>query len=147
MLLLSVILSACFYHLMPAEVGVHFQAGGTPDKWLSPPMILVLALLPQLLLSLVSVALVWVMTRVASRFWQVGESRVNLETIVLLMGNMIALPQIVLAFAMADIFVYNAYQVHLPPLWVFALIVMVLGGVVIGVFFVRAIRRELSARR
>ncbi len=110
-------------------------------------MTLVLALLPQLLLSLVSVALVWVMTRVASRFWQVGESGVNLKTIVLLMGNMIVLPQVVFAFAMADIFVYNAYQIHLPPLWVFALIVMVLGGVVIGVFFVRAIRRELSARK
>jgi len=147
MLLLSIILSACFYHRLPAEVAVHFQAGGTPDKWLSPPMTLVLALLPQLLLSLVAVALVWVMTRVASRFWQTGETRVNLETIVSIMGNMIALPQIVLAFAMADIFVYNAYQIHLPPLWVFALIVMILGGVVIGVFFVRAIRRELSARR
>jgi hypothetical protein len=98
-------------------------------------------------LSLVSVALVWVMTRVASRFWQVGESRVNLETIVLLMGNMIALPQIILAFAMADIFVYNAYQIHLPPLWVFAIIVMVLGGVVIGVVFVRAMRQARSARR
>jgi hypothetical protein len=104
-------------------------------------------LLPQILLSLVSVALVWVMTRVASRFWQVGESRVNLKAIVSLMGNMIALPQIVLTFAMADIFVYNAYQIHLPPLWVFAVIVMVLGGVVIGVFFVRAIRRELSTRK
>jgi len=110
-------------------------------------MILVMLLLPQILLALISVALVWVMTRVASRFWQPGETKVNLETIVSIMGNMIALPQIVLAFAMADIFVYNAYQIHLPPLWVFAVVVMVLGGVVIGIFFVRAIRRELSARK
>ncbi len=110
-------------------------------------MTMLLALLPQFFLSLIAVTLAWVMTRVASRFWQPGETRVNLEIIIWLMGNMIALPQMVLGFAMADIFVYNAYQIHLPPLWIFALVVMVLGGVVITVFFVRAIRRELIARQ
>jgi len=110
-------------------------------------MTLVIALLPQLFLTLVAVALAWGMTKVASRFWQPGETRVNLETIFSLMGNMIALPQIVLGFAMLDIFVYNAYQIHLLPLWVFALIFMVAGGIAIGVFFVRAIRREWGARR
>jgi hypothetical protein len=141
-----IILSVYFYHLLPAEVGVHFGADGAPDRWLEPPMTMVLALLPQFFLTLVAVALAWGMTKVASHFWRPGETKVNLETIFSLMGNMIALPQIVLGFAMADIFVYNAYQIHLLPLWIFALIFMVGGGVVIGVFFVRAIRREWGRR-
>jgi hypothetical protein len=62
------------------------------------------------------------------------------------MGNMVALPQIVLGFAMVDIFVYNAYQIHLPPLWIFAVIFMVGGGIAIGVVFVRAIRWEWDKR-
>ena len=57
------------------------------------------------------------------------------------MGNMVALPQIILSFAMLDIFSYNAYQTRIMPLWIFALIVMVLGGIVLGVFFFSVIRR------
>jgi uncharacterized membrane protein len=145
--LLSIILSAYFYHLLPSDVAVYFGSDGTPDRWLKPELTMVMALLPQLLLALVAVAIAWGMTRLASRFWRPGETKVNLETIVSLMGNMVALPQIVFGFAMADIFVYNAYQIHLLPLWVFALIFMVAGSVVIGVFFFRAIRQEWGQRR
>ncbi len=63
------------------------------------------------------------------------------------MGNMIALPQIILCFAMLDIFSYNSYQVHIMPLWVFALITMGLGGIILGIFFIRAIRRAWGATR
>ena len=64
------------------------------------------------------------------------------------MGNMVTLPQIILIFAMLDIFLYNAYQVHLMPLWIFALMVMVLGGIVLGVMYLQAIRqvRRLPAK-
>jgi uncharacterized membrane protein len=143
--LLVVGLSAYFYHLLPAEVAVHFE-NGTPDGWLSPLMTMVLALLPQLLLTLVALILAWVMTRLASRFWSREGTRANPRTIVALMGNMIALPQIVFGFAIADIFVYNAYRIHLPPLWIFALAFMVAGGIIIGVVFVRAIRWEWGGR-
>jgi len=57
------------------------------------------------------------------------------------MGNMVALPQIILTFAMLDIFLYNAYQVHLIPLWVFALIVIIAGGVILGTFLIQALRQ------
>jgi len=138
-LLLVVALSAYFYHLLPAEVAVRFD-NGLPDGWLSRQMTLVLALMPQLLLTLVALALAFVMTRLVSRFWSSEATRANPKAIVALMGNMIALPQLVFGFAMADIFVYNAYQIHLPPLWIFAVGFMVVGGIVIGVVFVRAIR-------
>jgi uncharacterized membrane protein len=138
-------LSAYFYHLLPAEVAVHFEADGTPDGWLSSSMTMVLALLPQFLLALIGVALAWVMARLASRLWPREGTRADPRTIVALMGNMIALPQIVFGFAMADIFVYNAYQIHLPPLWIFAVALMVVGGIIIGVVFVRAIRWQWSA--
>lgn len=144
-LLLVIGLSAYFYHLLPAEVAVHFE-NGLPDGWLSPLMTMVLALLPQILLAVVALALAWVMTRLASRFWPREGTRTNPRTIVALMGNMIALPQIVFGFAIADIFVYNAYQIHLTPLWIFALVFMVVGGIVIGAVFVRAVRQEWGGR-
>jgi uncharacterized membrane protein len=143
-LLLVAGLSAYFYHLLPAEVAVHFD-NGLPDRWLSQPMTLVLALLPQLLLALIGLALAWVLARLVSRSWPEG-ARTNPKTIVALMGNMVALAQIVFGFAIADIFVYNAYQIHLPSVWIFALVFMVVGGIIIGVVFARAIRRERGGR-
>ncbi|HUT96710.1 MAG TPA: DUF1648 domain-containing protein [Dehalococcoidales bacterium] len=145
-LLLLVGLSAYFYHLLPADVAVRFDADGTPQSWLSPMMTMVLALLPQILLTVVALLLAWVTTRLASRFWSREGTRAKPGTIVALMGNMIALPQIVFGFAIADIFVYNAYQIHLPPVWIFAVSFMVGGGIIIGVVFVRAIRWEWGGR-
>jgi hypothetical protein len=59
---------------------------------------------------------------------------------------MIALPQLVLAFAMLAIFSYNSYGIYLMPLWVFALIVMGLGGIILGAFFFLAIRQILARK-
>jgi hypothetical protein len=58
-----------------------------------------------------------------------------------LMGNMLALPQIILGFATLQIFSYNCYQIYLMPLWTFALMVMGVGAVILAVFFTMAIRQ------
>ena len=58
-----------------------------------------------------------------------------------LMGNLVALPQIVLTFAMLDFFLYNAYQIRLIPLWIFTLIVLVLGAIILITLFILIIRR------
>ncbi len=63
------------------------------------------------------------------------------------MGNMIALPQIILGFAMLRIFIYNSYQIQIMPLWTFALIIMVLGGIILGIFFIRAIKQAWIVNR
>ena len=66
------------------------------------------------------------------------------EGLLLFMGNMPAIPQLILAFALADIFSYNALDTHIMPLWLFSVIVLVIGAVVIGRFaipvFLRALR-------
>ena len=146
-LLLSIVLAAGLYHRLPAQLAYHFGSDGSPDRWLGRGALLLWVLLPELCFTLLAGGITWVMTRLASRFWQPGQNRANLAPILLLMGNMVALPQIVLCFAMLYIFVYNAYQVHLPPLWVFVLIIMVLGGVVLSIFFVQAVRLVWGARR
>jgi len=66
---------------------------------------------------------------------------VNMDTIAIAMGNMLALPQAILFFAMLDIFSYNAYEIRILPLWAIALIIMALGAVILGIFFVRSIRQ------
>ncbi len=140
-LLLSIILTACFYHRLPPEVAYHFRADGSPDRWLSRGAIILWLFLPQLFLTLLAGAITWGITKLGSLFRQPESTWFKPESILVLMGNMIALPQVILCFAMLDIFSYNSCQIHILPLWVFALIIMGLGGIILGIFFIRAMRQ------
>jgi len=146
-LLLSVILTAYFYRLLPAEVAYHFAPDGSPDRWLSREVITVWFLIPQSILTLAATAIIWGIIRLSTKFQQPEGTGINPKGILLLMGNMIALPQIILGFAMLDIFSYNSYQIHLLPLWVFTLIIMVVGGIILGIFFIRVMWRSWGAIR
>ena len=144
---LSIILTAYFYHQLPQEVAYHFQPDGSPDRWLSRGTAIVWAVAPQLFLTLLAVAITWGITKLGMLSRQTEGALIKPERVLSLMGNIIALPQIVLCFAMLDIFSYNSYQIHLMPVWVFALIIMVLGGIILGIFFIQAIRRAWATTR
>ena len=96
-------------------------------------------IIPQFVFALFALAVISVAAIVGTRLGPAESTPVR--KLLSIMGNMVALPQIILAFAMLDIFLYNAYQIHLIPLWLFALIVMVLGGVILGIFFIQALRQ------
>jgi len=140
-LLLSIILTAVFYSRLPAEVAYRFQTDGSPDKWLSRGAIILWTLSPQFLLTLLAGVITWGITRLSARFGQSESTGIKPERILKVMGNMVALPQVILFFAVVDIFSYNSYQIHLLPLWVFVLIVMGVGGIVLGIFFLQAMRQ------
>ena len=146
-LLLSIILTACFYHRLPLEVAYRFQSDGSPDRWLSRGAIILWMLLPQLFLTLLAGAITWGITKLGALVGQPESTWIKPERILSLMGNMMALPQVILCFAMLDIFSYNSYQIHLLPLWVFTLIIMGLGGIILGIFFIQAMRRAWRASR
>lgn len=141
-LLLSVMLVAIFYARLPFQVAYHFQSDGSPDRWLIQPRVVLWAILPQLLLTLGATVVTRVVSGLATRFLDPEAALVKPQRIMLFMGNMVAIPQLVLGFAMLDVFSYNSYQTHLrPSVLVFALIVMVVGGIILGVFFIQTIRR------
>jgi ABC-type polysaccharide/polyol phosphate export permease len=75
----------------------------------------------------------------STRYYPAEDTPIN--RMILVMGNMIALIQVILVFAAIDIFLYNVYEIKLIPLWIFALIVMALGGLVLGFLFVQTIRQ------
>jgi uncharacterized membrane protein len=146
-LLLTVILAAYFYHLLPAQVGYHFKADGSPDKWAGRGMFLLVVLLPQFFLTLLAGGIAFGITKLGVIFQSRQPVSSKIGGLISLMSNMVALPQIFLCFAMLDIFSYNAYQIHLLPLWVFALIVMLVGSIVLGIFFIRAIQQVRAVSR
>jgi uncharacterized membrane protein len=141
---LTIALVAYFYRLLPEEVVYRFGSNGSPDEWTGRGTIVLWALLPQLFLTLLALAVAWGVTKLSTTFKQMEGFGINLNTIALTMGNMIALPQAILFFAMLDIFSYNSYQIRILPLWAIALIIMALGAVILGIFFIRTIRQVRS---
>ena len=140
-LLLSIILATYFYRLLPAEVAYRFKPDGSPYSWLNRGAIILWMLIPQLCFTLLAGIMTWRVTKLGALFRQAEGALVKPERVLLVMGNMVAMPQIILCFAMLDIFSYNSYQIHILPLWVFALIVMGLGGIILGIFFIRVMRQ------
>ncbi len=146
-LVLSVALVAYFYRLLPAEVAYHFTSDGTPDGWLSRSAAVLWTLLPQFLLTLLAGATTWGIAQLDSLFKSTQSTGLRLGQLLAVMGNMVALPQVILFFAMLDIFSYNSYEVRILPVWAFALIVMVLGAIILGVFFLRTFRQVKGTPR
>lgn len=142
-LLLSIGLAIYFFPRLPDEIAYHFK-DGLPDRWLSRGVATAWLLVPQFLLTGLGAAIVMGIIRLGKHFQPTTDKRA--ETMLLLIGNMVALPQLVLAFAMLAIFSYNSYGIYLMPLWLFALIVMGLGGIILGAFFFLAIRQILARK-
>jgi len=150
-LLLSILLSAYFYRLLPAEVAYHFKLDGTPDRWLSREMSIILMLIPQLLLTLLAGAITWGIIKLGILSGQTQGAWIKPERMLSLMGNMIGLPQFIVGFAILDIFSYNSYQTHIMPMWIFLLITLGLATIALGLLFVLVIskvrRAPISQRR
>ncbi len=142
-LLLSLGLTIYFYPRLPDEIAYHFK-DGLPDRWVGRAAATAWLVVPQFLLTGLGAVIVMGIIRLGNRFPQTANKRA--ETTLLLMGNMVALPQLVLAFAMLAIFSYNSYGIYLMPLWIFALIVMGLGGIVLAVIFFLAIQQVLARK-
>ncbi len=153
----SLILTAVFYPRLPAELAYHFKSDGTPDRSLGRNQIIFVMVFPQAILTMIAAATTWVMIKLSSRFQPIqipikpekpvpvsstGQALSKVEGIISLMGNILALPEIVLAFFMLDVFLYNAFQIHFLAIWLTGAIVMVIGGIFIGVFFFRAFRES-----
>jgi uncharacterized membrane protein len=139
---ISLILTAIFYQQLPTQVAYHFQ-GDSPDKWLNRGAFVAWLLIPQFFFTLLAFIVVRLVL-LSARYWP-AENKL-MRRLLPVMGNMIALPQIILTFAMLDIFLYNAYEIRMISIWVFTTIIMALGVIILGVFFFRTIREARCQR-
>ena len=145
--LLSIVLFALSYHMLPAEVAIHFDMDGNPDNWLGPEMTGITLLAPQLLFLLMALGIAWGVIRLDRRFSWSENGGVGTGRMVSFMGNILALPQLIILFALLDILSYNSYQTHILPMWLFLIVVlglMTAGLLVAGIVFFLKLRKALS---
>jgi len=145
-LLLSVVLVVAFYPQLGAELAYRFKMDGSPQNWAGRGIITLLMLLLQLVFVAAAAGIAWGISRLGRLMGQIN-SALKPQGLVILMSNMVLLPQVILGFVMLDIFIYNIYDNHLMPLWLFALIVMLVGGIVLAILFARTFLQSRSARK
>ncbi|MFH0942040.1 MAG: hypothetical protein V1823_03345 [Chloroflexota bacterium] len=141
--LLSAAITAWFYPRLPEELVYRFKPGAATQAHFPRQMAPALMLLPQLLLALPLGGITWGITRLTRAPDEKGNQSLALEKVILLMGNIAALPQLIVCFALADIFSYNSYGRHLMSLWLFGAVVLVTGAVFLGSLFWGALRHRL----
>ncbi len=146
-LIIVIILTACFYASLPAEVSYHYQSDGLPDKFTNRGALVLWTLLPQLLLTFMAAGITWITAKLFGRHIEPESSYMNPDILLKIIGNMVAMPQIILLLAIIDIFLYNLNQVHLLPVWVMVLIVLGLGSIILSIFFIRAMMQAWKANR
>ena len=142
-LLLVIVLTATFYPQLTDEVAYRFNMSGSPVSWLDRGFILLLTLLPQFILLLIALTITWWVIRTSRSIGQIA-SALKPERLVMLMSNIVALPQIIFGFVMLDVFIYNIYDSHLMPIWLFALIIMIIGGIILAIVFIQAFKHSRS---
>jgi len=145
-LLLITVSTIIFYPQLTDEVAYRFSLSGSPKSWLSQQAILLFALLPQLILSMISIAITWGITKASHSIGQISIA-LKPERLLMLMGNIVALPQIIFGFVTLDIFIYNTYDKHLMPIWIFALIIMIIGAIVLAAVFIQAFKHSRNLKK
>ncbi len=135
-LALSVVLILIFAPQLSQSIAYRFGSGGAPIAYTGKALFITLVLGGQLFLVLGGWLVGFSVDRVA-RSQLTPASRVRVNRIAGVIANFVVLPQLFIAFIMADLFSYNVSSVHLMPIWLFAVIVMVTGMIIISFFFVR----------
>jgi uncharacterized membrane protein len=142
-LLASLVMVAVFYSRLPGDVAYHFN-GAIPDRWLGRAAFTGWTLAAQVILALASIIFVG-MVLLSVRRWAVESP--TLKRLLPVMGNMVALPQLIILFTMLYVFLYNSYEIRLISILAFALIVLALGGVFLIVMIARAARQARLPQR
>jgi uncharacterized membrane protein len=136
MLFISLVLAAVFYGRLPQDTAYRFS-GGTPVSWTSRGSLLGWALGLEVVFVLLALGIM-LLVGIAARRTNLVDTPLN-RRLLGIIGNVVALPQIIIAYAMLEVFLYNIYGKIFLPLWAFALLVMVAGGVALAVLLVRAL--------
>jgi uncharacterized membrane protein len=138
-LLVSVIIAIYFYGKLPAQVVWQLNSAGSPT--VSRGQIVLWAIVPQVLLALLAFLIAYGATRIGDLFKEASASGIQLDSILMVMSNVVVIPQLILTFAILRIFSYNSFQTDINFVWWVSLAVIIVGIVVLSVFFIRALTK------
>ncbi len=136
--LVTVIAMAIAYPALPAEVAYRFNSSGVPQSTMSREVLLLLTVGLQLLTVVAALAVAWLLLNMARRALQNSRPPVEPGRIIWLLANMVVLPQLILSFVALDAAFYAHSQSHLMTPWLFSIVAVGIGTVVMTFLFARS---------
>ena len=138
-LLASVVITVYFYGKLPDAVVWRLNSANSPT--ISRFQIVLWAVVPKLLLTLLAIAITYGTTKISNLSNQAADNGIKLDTVLMVMSNMVVIPQLILIVAMLNIFSYNAFQTHISFVWWISLAIILAGVVFLSIFFVHALQK------
>lgn len=131
-MIIAVVVAVVFFGRLPDEIHYRFGLDGTPSgdsvsksSFFGLMLAIQVGLTVVAYLSVKSIGQVKLFQENVNAFW------FNPTKLLTAMGNMPAIIQIVVAFILIDGVFYALQDSHLMPLWLFALITLGLGGIIL----------------
>jgi hypothetical protein len=133
-----------FMSSLSPEPAFRFDSAGNPVSYGAKTSVVIISLIVQLIFIAISWSAGKIVTAFINRLGMPESSGQQSQKVISISANMIMLPQLIAAFISLDIFIYDIYKFHLLPVWAFAAITMVVGGILI-IWRIRNIMRSNKA--
>jgi uncharacterized membrane protein len=133
----SIIIAAMFFFQLPDQIAYRFNSAGSAESWMG--RVTVTAIMLGLQFVIITMVILVIKTIIGfAKTIEQSSSGFNPDRFMLLIGNIAALPQLVLAVIMFDIFSFNVVEKHVLSIWLLILIMAISGVIILSVFFIRA---------
>ena len=133
----SIIIAAMFFFQLPDQIAYRFSSDGAAESWMG--RVTVTAIMLGLQFVIIAMVLLIIKTIVGfAKTIEQSSPGFNPDRFMLVIGNIAALPQLVLAVIMFDIFSFNVVDKHVLSIWLLILIMAISGAVILSAFFVKA---------
>jgi uncharacterized membrane protein len=133
--------AAVVYPSLPESVAYRFNSAGVPTTFLLKAAFTAVMLGAQLFITLAVIGLAMGIVAFGRRMLGKSALAFNVHGMIWLMTNMLALPQIILAFILLDSSFYALQGSHIMTPWLFSLITVGLGSLVILFVFVQVFKQ------
>jgi hypothetical protein len=135
-LAVSVIVAVWLGPKLPGDAAFNFGGGDAPAGFFSRGAVLGITLGLQVAIALPVILVSWVTLRLRSGDVEDGDRDAEkLDRVLLMVTNLVALPQMLLLFALTEILSYNIYGAHLLPGWGYGAAVLVTGALFLALLF------------
>jgi uncharacterized membrane protein len=144
--IISIIIAAMYFFQLPDEVAYRFTSDGTAESWMGKITITAIMLGVQFVIISMVILIVKAIVGFGKAIEQ-SSPNFNPDRFMLLIGNIAALPQLVLAVVMFDIFSFNLIDKHVLSIWLIILILAISSAVILTAFFIKAFIQTRKANK
>jgi uncharacterized membrane protein len=138
--IISIVIAAMFFFQLPDQVAYRFTSGGAAESWMGKIPLMGILLGVQFVIIIMVIVIIKAIVGFGKAIEQTSPN-FNPDRFMLLIGNIAALPQLVLAVIMFDIFSFNVIDKHVLSIWLIILILAISSAVVLTAFFIQAFIR------